>query len=115
MRAASRWVGWLYVACGLTTLGMFAVVGLTDLTVGDAMAGMGVLAAVTVAVILSKRIQLREATDPGHPLAVAYTILMMAGFVLVEDVAAPDAVWPVFVGLAPAVPCFIGAFRLLRR
>lgn len=114
MRSASRWAGWYYLIVGVATIAFFGVIAAENGSVTLAMWGLAAFTVVTIVFMLTRRVQVNEVMGAQHPLSIAYIILMVVAFFAVDGLSDHSAAIAV-IGIAPAVPCFIGAWRLLRR
>ncbi|AHH99139.1 hypothetical protein GCM10010174_49010 [Kutzneria viridogrisea] len=115
-RQAARWTGWLWIAAAATVFAFYLGTGSGIETVVGIAAPLPLV--VTPALYLleaRRRVIGRVAARIERPVATAFVGVVVIGTVVKLTVLpAGLTVWLVVFGLAMALPCLVGAWRVLR-
>lgn len=116
-RSSGAWIGWLWLVLGVATTIFLVIIGSTadsGLALAAALGFAGLTLAMTLyfelpSVVDSVGAKLEQPVTRAFFIAVAVAVLIIVTGVLPEGFS----IWLLLVALLPAVPCLIGAYRVL--
>lgn len=119
IRRRARWHGWVWLTIGVITPGF--LIGANVNAVPGAVQFWTAIGFMTVAGVLAlwetkRGVWGREAVEVDRPATWAYMIAIVAFAIptIVLDPVTPP-IWLIGLALVPSAPCFIAAWRILRR
>lgn len=119
VRRQGRWNGWAWLTIGVATP-VFLITTTTEAIPGPAQLWIAIgfmTLAGGLAILETRRgVWGREASRADRPMTTVYVVTMVAVAMLLlifDPWELPG--WFVFAALVPSVPCFIAAWRILKR